>query len=379
LFGYYLTGIIAGLGFYTYYPARLAGVLVILLGFLFKSLPVIKKNRLLTAGFVLGLSITTLYFLMNLGEMLQRMLQFTVVKEVADPTTGGILGSLFAADGYGTRILTNFALTLTHGIYTVQGEPNWHFLRNPVLNPIYGALYFIGFWITCTTFFKKHASCFLVIGFLISALVVGGVTDYGRPPLTRLMFFAPFLAIFAAIALDHLLLFLSEKVRLQKYATVTFGVILVLVMMVWNVSDLHYSVYHLYRGFQGNDNGITAEVVRLRQMLPKNYQMVYIHSVHSYTDAVPWTAAYDGPQKRSYCFGGLDNFEYDFNKAREMLQTIAPPFMVALKLEPDENDKTTAVKELLGGRFPGINLKWELSAQGQPWNLEYIFVPGLKD
>ncbi|HEX3043972.1 MAG TPA: glycosyltransferase family 39 protein [Bacillota bacterium] len=376
VFGYYLTGIIAGLGFYTYYPARLAGVFVILLGFLFKSLPVFKKNRLLTAGFVLGLGITILYFLMNLGDMLQRMLQFTVVKEVADPTAGGILTRLFAADGYGARILTNFGLTLIHGVYTVQGEPNWHFLSNPVLNPFYNVFYFIGLYITITGFFKKHSSCFLILSFLISALVVGGVTDYPRPPLTRLMFFAPFLAIFAAIALDHLWLFLSEKINLRKKAVVSIVAVLVLIMMAWNVRDVHNNVYHLYHGFA---DGITAEVVKLRQMLPKNYQMVYIHSSRYYTDSVPWTEAYDGKQKRSYCFGGLDNFENDFNKAHQMLQTMAPPFMVALRLEADENDKTTAVKELLNNRFPGMNLKWESSDPGKGWNMEYVFVPAPKN
>ncbi|HEX3043973.1 MAG TPA: glycosyltransferase family 39 protein [Bacillota bacterium] len=370
VFGYYLTGIIAGLGFYTYYPARLAGVFVILLGFLFKSLPVIKKNRLLTVGFVLGLGITILYPLMNLGELLNRMLQFTVVKEMGQPTTGGALAQLFAADGYGRRILTNFAITLLHGIYTHHGEPNWHFLKNPIINPVFCTFYIIGFWRTGATFFKKHSSCFLMIGFLISALAVGAVTDYPRPPLTRLMFFAPFLAIFAAIGVDYLWSVLSGRINLRKWIPVSIAVILVVIMVGWNIGDSHYTVYQFTHGYDWN----TAEALRLRQKLPKNYQMVYINTTQYYSDAAPWIGAYEGKQKRCFCFGGQDNVANDFNKAREMLETIPPPFMVVLNLE-NEIDKINEIKELLRRKFPEMNLKWESSAPGKEWNTEYLLIP----
>jgi hypothetical protein len=56
--------------------------------------------------------------------------------------------------------------------------------------------------------------------------------------------------------------------------------------------------------------------------------------------------------------------------ARQALETVQPPFLVALCL--GKEDERIAAEELMTRRFPGV--PWKDSDPGQVWNLRYLEV-----
>jgi len=193
-----------------------------------------------------------------------------------------------------TPILELASLSVFYGWWYVDPP---HFQSNPIVDPFSGALAAVGFSLGVGALFRRRRDAFLVPGYLLSAFIAGAITPHSRPPLTRLLFLAPLMAMFSAVALDQLLRFMTPRAR-QRMLPWGLGGSLIIAAVVWNVAALQRSIYHTNRGY---GDGTTSELIRLVQQLPATYHVLYIQRDDTYMGSVDYVLAeYDMDRRSTY-------------------------------------------------------------------------------
>lgn len=360
LAGHYLAGCIAGLGFYTFYPARLALPLTGLLLWSFGRLSLTRARAELLA-LVSGILLAVLPVLTHPGEIVTHMVQQTAFGAGRQPTLAdwqasvrGLVEDPAPLEKIGTHWLGSI-------LYAPWTKCGWNFDWNPAVDPVAAALAMLGLWLGVLGLRRRSGVRVLLPAYLFAAFVVGAVTPYDCPPLTRLLTLAPFTALFAAISVDRLMSCASQVVRYRPLVWLG-GIGLVAAAVLWNVSALHRSMYHLHHGY---GNGTTGELIRLTTQISESYRIVYVQ--HGDNDSYNVDQILD-----EYNLGERSTYIRPFGpRAVETLAAIAPPFAVVYDLKRDE--EVRAVEQALEQRFPGIH--WYDSAPGKEWNLRYCLVP----
>jgi len=358
---FYLAACLAGLGFYTYYPARLSPVLVLWFGLCLRSFALRGAGRDHLAAVALASAFTLLPVALHPQETLRRMFQFTTftgggAQQVSDLAAAWqlISGSNLAG------IVRHAFVAVTYSVYFAGPH---HFQWPPVVDPISGPLVLVGL-LLCLAGFRWRNARFVACAYVLSAVLVCATSHYYRPPLTRLLFLSPFAALLAAIALDRLASGLSR-------ATGSFGLGqllaggLTVAAMVWAIGAVQYNIRHRYHGY---GDGTTAELVRLALDQPADTQFVYVQRVDTSMWSVDDIFGEYGMKERLQYKQGFDD------SARRALESVQPPFMVALAL--GKEDERVAAEGLMTRRFPGE--QWNDSDPGKVWNLRYLEVRASK-
>jgi hypothetical protein len=363
LLGYFMAGCIAGLGFHTYYPARLAPILVCWLGFSLQGMPIIKAGRLRTFFLIAGMIMVAFPIIVHPGEMIAHMLQQTAVtggKQIGESQIHGFLRTFLASSGIFPKMLLQWFVTI---IYGIQYKDPSHFQHNPIMDPISCALAFIGLFLAARSTLAGRCNWFILPAFLFSAFVNGALSPYYRPPLTRLLFLSPFMAIFSAVALDYISLRLATDEKRWRYLGTALPMLLVFSSIAWNVISQYDHIRHHSHGY---GDGTTSELIRIARTLPVNCAMIYVQHKDTYMECSDMVMDEFGMGSRIQYIKPLDE---RFDKA---LQIAAPPLAVFCNLTNEEQFRR--VQGSVSERFP--EPAWQDSDPGHPWNLKYVYIPG---
>lgn len=330
----YLAGFVAGLGFYTFYPARLAPLLALLLGCCLGVFAIRGDGRRRMLAFVCGCVLCIAPALMLLPES---------------------LGKVSALTNLGGAPAVIAAHWLKAVLYPVSFENPHHFQWTPVVDPVSGQLCLLGL-LLCLASFRNRADRFLAAAYLLSALLVGATSHHERPPLTRLLFLSPFVATLAAVALQRITGVVAR--RIGRSPARVAAALLIAFAAFWGVIELQYNVRYRYHGC---GDGTTSEAVRLASAMPPDAKIVYLQRRGSTMLMVDSVFDQYGMAERLVYGQGFDD------EAKRALEEIEPPYIVIDGLEDEDGRK--AVAAIVERRFPGR--AWEESAPGQPWNLRY--------
>lgn len=352
--GHYLAGWLAGLGFYTYYPGRLALPLVVLLGCCLRGLPLLRRGRACTAGLFSGFALAVAPAAAHPLDTLARMFQFTSLTGGGSVRVRDLASAveLVASADVWTWVNQSF-MSLIYSVYFIGPH---HFQWPPVVDPISGPLVLVGLFL-CLVQWRHGGSRFLALAFVISAIVVGGTSHYFRPPLTRLLFLAPFSALLAAVALDRFASAAALAARSHSLGR-AFAIGSVAAAVAWGILSLQYNVRYRYHGY---GDGTTAELVRLATQQPGDMRLVYVQR----EDTGMWSV--DGVLDQYGMRERLSYFQGFTPQARQALETIEPPALVVLGLGSEVD--TRAAEEILTRRFPQV--LWRSSDAERSWNLRY--------
>jgi 4-amino-4-deoxy-L-arabinose transferase-like glycosyltransferase len=350
--GYYLAGLIAGLGFMTYYAALIAVPLVIFAGLSLGRLSWQQSRRSEVMALVVPIFLCAMPILAS-PVLLSVASQLMLPKGTSIGEPWSWWPTLLAADGPILRPLHHWLLSIVHGLWFPGPH---HFQTNPVVDPVSGALASVGFWLSIRGLLRRSADGFLGAAYLVAAFIAGAVTPHPRPPLTRLLVLAPLTAMLAATALDRLLQLVPRRAP-----TWAVGLLLVTAAAAWNVTALHRSVYHLHRGF---GDGTTSELIRLAQRTPPEQTIFYVQPAGTFMRSVPDIFEQYGLRERLHHLWGFTP------AVLTILSQAQTPFFAAHQLR--EEEPRQAVESLLRERFPGM--EWRDSAPGKPWNLRFFQV-----
>ncbi len=352
--GFYLAGALAGLGWFTYQPARLSLLLVLLLLWSMRQLAVRRGDRLPVMALLAGWALAALPLLLRPWRLVSNMLEQTMLHaQGAGPA--GVADWLAAGLGVGLRIAQHWALSVLHVVWSRSS----HFLEPPVVDPLTATLALVGLWLSLGALRQRGRAGFLFPAYVLSALCVGALSYYDYPPLTRLLFLAPFTALLAGLALDRLLsATLGAAPRLAALAAAA----LVGSAAWWNASAIHDRVYVQHHGY---GDGTTSELIRFAQRLPAQWRVVYVQRSDTFMMDADTIMG-------QFHFGGRFTYARPFGPRAELaLAQATPPTVVLYELI---NASDIALFEsLVAARFPGVS--WRETAPGKPWSLRYAMVP----
>lgn len=360
LAGLYLAGTIAGAGFYTFYPARLAPLLALLLFWSFGRLSLKRAGAELWV-LLLGIGLAALPVLTHPATLVGHMVQQTAFNSAGNATAAGWRGFLVSLVSQPDRLRKIWGDWLQSIFYAQWSRSGWNFDWNPAVGPVMAALSVLGLWLGVVALWRRSPARFITPAFLFTAFVVGAISQYAAPPLTRLLTLVPFTAMLAAIALDQLMTEATRRVRWRLPIRLA-GWSLVAAAVVWNVNALHHSIYELHYGY---GSGTTSELIRITQGLPQSVRVVYIQHAENDMYNVDYVL-------HEYNLGDRTTYIRPFGpQALQALGTVAPPFAVVYDLR--RREELQAVEESVERRFPGAH--WQDSAPGKRWNLRYLAVP----
>lgn len=211
----------------------------------------------------------------------------------------------------------------------------------------------------------------MLAALLLSALVVGAITPYSAPPLTRLFFLAPLYAIFAATALEDLRwAWFGGRVGRPALAALACAALL--------IGSVAGNFFALQRGirlaFHGFGEGTIAELIRTTRGWPDDTRILFFQGARTGAAfADTWFDAY-GMADRLYFFGGprqrASRGVPDPAEGLPTLISIPPPFVIFSNLDNPVVDRQ--VREILASRFPGV--AWQETDKGEPWSVPYFHV-----
>jgi hypothetical protein len=344
--GYYLAGAIAGLGFYTYYTARVVCLLLFLLIWSCDGPPLARKMRARSAALALGLGLTILPIFSTLGTVLRNMLRLAMSGDQATTLAAAL-----------SRMLTHWLVSIVHGLW--YPGPH-HFQANPINDPISGTLAVIGFWL-CLGGWRRGNGRFLAVAYLLSTFLIGATSPHFRPPLTRLLFLSPLTAILAAVGADRLLHSLPGGSNARRRVPHLAAGGLVTASMIWNIYTVEYNVRYEHHGY---GNGTTSELVRMAQQLPTQCRIIFIQVTESQEGLVGEVLDEYGLQSRL-----IYTRKLDADAIRE-LHTTPPPFVVFADIADPQ--RMGQLEAAMAQRFPTGT--WRSSDAGRQWNLRYMDV-----
>jgi 4-amino-4-deoxy-L-arabinose transferase-like glycosyltransferase len=336
----FLAGFIAGLGFYTFYPARLAPLLALLLGVSLGTFTLRGDGSRRAAAFLAGFVLCVAPAALLIPESLARVSVLTSVAGGADLTT----------------IAAHWLKAIA---YPVHFEHPHHFQWTPIVDPISGPLSLVGL-VLCAVSWRRSGDRFLAAAYVLAALLVGATSHHDRPPLTRLLFLSPFVALLAAVALQRVEAFVARQTR-RPWPGRVLASFLVAVAAVWSVIALQYNVRHRYHG---SGDGTTTEALRIALQAPSEAKIIYLQREGSTMLMVDSVFDQYGMAERLAYAQGLDAV------AVQALAGVRAPFVVILGLE-EGNQRVTA-EQILARRFG--ELRWQESDAGRAWSLRYAEV-----
>lgn len=188
-----LAGILTGLGFYTYFTARIT--LPLLLLWSIYELRFFKQQKLLFIFFCVGIAITlTPYVAVNQEAVISQMIDRSAVGSTE-------------LQGH-NRFFLGIANTANSFLGFFKNTQTSHFVSGSLVDPLTGiflagglALFFLS-W-------RKHS--FFLLSFLISLIGIAGFSPYLYTPITRLFFLLPFIACLAGYSLAQLTRYTKKK------------------------------------------------------------------------------------------------------------------------------------------------------------------------
>jgi 4-amino-4-deoxy-L-arabinose transferase-like glycosyltransferase len=342
LAGHFLAGGITGLGFYTFYPARLAPLLVLLLLW---SFGVLRRARAEICALLGGMLLAMFPAFAHPGEMTAHMLGQTSFGVGGTDWSGLWQGAVLS------KVMQHWVLSV---LYAQWSKCGWNFGWVPVVDPVVAAAGAVGLWLALVAVRHRSRARFLLPAYLGVALVVGALSAYDCPPLTRMLTLAPFTAMVAAIALDR---FMENTAALTQPRVGWFlGIGLVVAAVVWNLAALHRSMYREHHGY---GDGTTGELIKIALQLPTDCWVVYIQNGEN--DMYSVDQILD-----EYRLGERSTYIRPFGpRVEDTLASQTPPFAVIYDLRREEERR--AVEAALARRFPSAG--WVDSAPGEPWNL----------
>lgn len=355
--GYFLTGGLVGLGFFTYFTARMSLALVPLLVWGLGGVRRLWEDRagrrLLVAGFLM----TALPTLLRLDQTLDQMLYLTGItgqRRVAEATLPDLMAWL--VDAVRWKVAAQWLLSIFHGVWSERGQFQWP----PVVDPVTMTLAAVGLWLGARALVRRGRD-FLLPAYLLCAFGVGALSPYAQPALTRLLLLAPFTSILAAATLDQAMRRIGTTADRERIATAAGGMVLA-AAIAWNLAAQHHNVYHRYHGYPGSN---VAELIRTVQGLPRECQILYVQAAPIEERHIDLELAVYGMDERlSYA----QPAPADLAMA---LAQLRPPFVVAHDLEDPQ--QRGAAEGAVQRQFP--SLRWLDSDGGQPWNLRYFYAP----
>lgn len=199
----FLAGIVSGLGFYTFYSARLT---IFFLGmFIFDKKTPIKIYLFTFLGFLTSV-IPFVYF--NRSEVFTQMIDQTFIRN-QNPLTPGY-------------ILTNLGINLK-GIYFGSSH-NHHYVSGSLVDGLSNLLSLLGFFALIVT--RKFKTCLFLAGsYILILLTAGGLFHEHTVAITRLFIILPFIFISAAIGFD----FLVSKIHNIYFRSIISAMIIIVV------------------------------------------------------------------------------------------------------------------------------------------------------
>jgi len=363
--GYYLSGCVAGLGFYTYYTARLVPLIVIVLVIFTRGFKAFFKDWKRLVPLFLGILLVLGPLLLQFDTLISNMLQQTVVTGGNKIEPKEILVSLkaFLSSSHDVvRLLEHCLLSFVFGVW--YDSPH-HFQNNPIMDPMTGVLSLTGFWLTIMGCRSNVNLRYLVVVYLFSLLVVGGISQYSKPPLTRLMFLIPFMSIFAALALNRIRAVLTSGAGTRFRISGYFVPLILLFTIAWNPVSLYR---HVIVGKHGYGEGTSSELIRVTKNLNEKTKLIYIQHGNSYMHCVDLVMeSYD--RKRQFLY--LRPFN---DQVINILRSVEPPFIVFLELK--DSAEINSIQELMTKRFP--DAEWQDTDPLQTWNLKYFGMPSVR-
>lgn len=349
--GHFSAGCLAGLGFYTFYSARVTPLLALLLLW---SLGAPRRGTAERTALFAGMLLAMLPVLAHPEQTVAHMLQQTAFG--GDPAAVPQRSGLWQPEVLG-KVLQHWLLSL---LYAVWFKCRSNFDWVPVVDPVVAVSAAVGCYLSLVALVRRAPARFLIPAYVLVALVVGAVSQYDCPPLTRLLTLVPFTAMLAAVALDRL--WERAAVIVSPGGGRLVGVGLVAAAVIWNIAALQRSMYQRHHGY---GDGTTSELIRITRQLRDDCRIIYIQNDQNEMYSVDMILD-------EYGLGPRITYIRPFGPSvARVLADVQPPFMVVYDLRRAE--EKGAVERALLVRFAAA--RWSDSAPGKTWNLRYTTVP----
>ena len=182
-----VAGLVAGLGFYGHYSAR---VVVVVMAIFAVAHPRLRVRLLglwpVAVGFVLA---AAPIFAVSRGEVVSRMLE-----QVPGGYSSDVTGPV------GERLLAN----LSKNLLAFNYNPDmFHYVSGPLLDPVTAVLAVLGVGLALGRVRRPHYR-FLLVWVIVAMAVTGLLSPYSQVAISRLVFVVPPLALLAGFAAFHL-------------------------------------------------------------------------------------------------------------------------------------------------------------------------------
>jgi hypothetical protein len=270
----FLSGVMAGLGCYTYFSSR-AAIVIIAVAFLTLA-PKLRRNLDALAVGALGFGMTLAPLFAVEG--------WDVVSKTFDRS----------AVGKDTPFLEQLADNLPRTIFAFNFNPhNLHYTAGALLDEITVTLAIAGLAL-CAFRIKTFAYRLFVIWFCIALIVTGLFSEYGVVTISRLHYALPPLAAFAAIAADRALAAAGVAVgRPRVEWALSVVVFAVLAPTIFVVNSRHFLIH------SASLNPTTPETVIVRTLTDESCAEQPLRAVAylKSTESVMWGTwrFFDGP------------------------------------------------------------------------------------
>lgn len=233
-----IAGIFAGLGFYTYFTARIA--LPFLLLWSMYEHRFFKQNFFFFIIFCIGVAVLLVpYIAANQEAVIGQMIERSAVGSTE------LVGH--------NRFLLG-ASNITHSFLGFfKNSQTSHFVSGSLVDPLTGIFFAAGL-ILFLFGWKKHGG--VLIFFFLSLIAIAGFSPYLYTPITRLFFLLPFVACLAGYSLEKLRLY-TEK----KYPHIRLSLIPIAILALVLLLNLYR--FYIYTPKQMD---LTPEALTLQQL-----------------------------------------------------------------------------------------------------------------
>lgn len=237
LLGVYLGGLVAGLGIYLY------GLMVAYIG--------------ATGLFFI------IFFLTNTGGPKDNKIKSVVISWLKANTVSIIVLFIALALSLLPALLDTKWMSIMQAQTAAQSEvktdnpltqqilPNWiymllaftsfpidsHYVSGPHLDPASSIVMLIGLAMCVVVFLRSKIATWLLLTFLATSFVVGGLVKYAYPSIARTFSMVPFYAIFVGLGFEQLFLRLQD-IRIGKYMSIGMAMIICFLSAILNIHQV---------------------------------------------------------------------------------------------------------------------------------------------
>ncbi|OAI42742.1 hypothetical protein AYO41_03710 [Verrucomicrobia bacterium SCGC AG-212-E04] len=367
-FGYYLSGIIAGLGCYTYFTARLAMPVLLILAVCTVRATEASRARACLSALLLGMCIAALPALVNAPATIEHMLRQTVF---ADPAAMTSAATSDPSASIAAQLVRHSYLTLIHPAAYHSTQYN---VVPPIFNPLESTLTFVGMFGLILVARRDARSRGIVVAAVLCGFVTGAISQFGMPTITRLMFLSPFVALCAAIATDQIVTAGARSLVVLREHTAAICLAIALLGGAWSAWQVVSASAERPRGAA---LGTTSELVRLAQLQPPGSAILFVEGNDSYMDAVDlWLEAY-GLADKAVFLGGRERRRRGAESVNlanipTAVRNLEAPCLVAYDLRDKTQIET--LRRQVAERFPKSAIRWIESEPGKSWSVMYAVI-----